>query len=149
MTNIAGLLSAVATVLREDRALQGLAPNWAAADARAHVFVGPPPAGAANAGRAPYAVLEAERGGQTPRGQGDRSDAVATAVVALRLVHPADAAAMANAVADCLNGEPGRHLGDPAHVLATAVEHGPVEPLGACETTTLRLTVRLLEEPGA
>ena len=148
MTDPSTLLASVAAILRDERSLQELAPNWAAADARAHVFVGPPPAAAANVGRAPYVVLEAEQGGQSPRGQGDRSDAVATLVLALTLVHPTNAAAMANAVADCLNGEPGRHLGDPAHVLATAIEHGPVAPLGPCETTMLRLTVRLLDQPG-
>ena len=149
MTTIVDLLTAIATILRDEPSLRRLAPNWAATDARAHVFVGAPPAGAANAGRAPYAVLGVERGGQTPRRQGDRSDAIATAVVALTLVHPTDAAGMANAVADALHAESNRGLGDPAHVLGLAVEHGPIAALGPCETTTLRLAVRLLEQPGS
>jgi hypothetical protein len=149
MTDPTLLARTVASLLRADPGLQGLAPQWDAEDARAHVFVGSPPLGATNAGRAPYVVIQLDQTEQPARREGDRPDAVSTVTLALRLVARRDVAALAWRMGTVLTAEPNRHLGDPAHVLGLALEHGQVDPLGPCETSTLRLHVRLLEQPGA
>jgi len=136
------LVPPVVAILRADAGLKTLAPNWDAADAGAHVFPGPPPVGALNAGRAPCVVVAAEAVAQPARAEGDRPDAVTTVTLALRAVDRRAVGTLACRLADVLAAEGNRHLGDPAHVL------GPAEPLGPCEAMTLRLHVRVLTEPG-
>lgn len=149
MTDLSELCAAVAAVLRDDPDLAALAPNWGADDARTHVFAGEPPLGAGSAGRAPYVVVGIAQAGQSPTHQGARRDATTTVTVALRLVAHRGLDELVDRVAHALSRESGRHLGDPDHVLALALERGSTEQLGLCQATTLRLRVRLLEEPGA
>ena len=144
------LLASVACILRGDPGLCSLAPNWAATDARAHVFVGQPPAAAANAGRAPCLVLALAELGQSPVRQGDRRDAVTTVALRIRCVaQRPPAACLAERVAAALSTEAARHLDDPGHVLGVAIEAGAPERLGTCEAIDLRLIIRILTEPGA
>ena len=149
MTDPTVLLDAVTSLLRADSSLQELTPNWSADDGRGHVFVDTPAHAAANAGRAPYAVLTVADLGRTPTRDSDLRDAVSTIALSVRLVAREDVNAMATLVVAALSSSSNRTLGDAEHVLGLAVQRGGVERLGPCETTELRLTVRLLEEPGA
>ena len=149
MSDLTTLLTGIAGILRGDPELRRLAPNWGADDARAHVFVGPPPVGAANTGRAPYVALDLADVRQAPRGSGDRPDAAATATVVVRLVARRDVVALAERVVACLSAPESRCLGDPDHVLGFAVEIGGLAWLAGCQALDLRLAVRLLAEPGA
>jgi len=148
MTDPTPLLEAVASLLRADASLQQLTPNWSAADSRGHVFVGTPAQAAANAGRAPYAALTVADLGRTPARDSDLRDAVATVTLNVRLVARDDVNGLAALAVAALSSSSNRTLGDAEHVLGIAVQRGAVEAVGPCEATDLRLTVRLLEEPG-
>ena len=148
MTDSSSLLSRIARILRSDPALRSLAPNWAAEDARAHVFVGEPPVGAANAGRAPYVVIDLADVRQSPLGGGDRRDAVTTATVTVRLVARRDVDGLSQHIKRALAATGGRQLDDAGHVLSLALDRGAPERLGPCEAAELKLAVRLLCEPG-
>jgi len=149
MNDLTALLSSVASILRDDPDLRALAPNWGAEDARAHVFVGPPPVGAANTGRSPFVVLDLAEVRQGPCLDGNRRDATTTATIALRLVARRRVADLARLVGCALATDDNRHLGDPDHVLGFTIERGAVERLGQTEAADLRLAVRLLGQPGA
>lgn len=145
MIDLSLLPHTVAALLRGDPALQALAPRWDATEAGAHVFVGEPPPGAANVGRAPYVVLALDEGRDPARREGDAGPRTLTAAVRLRLVARRDASAIAWRIRQVLADDAHRRLGDPARVLGTAVEMGAIEPLGPCEAITLRFHVRLLD----
>jgi len=148
MSNAADLLPSIAAILRDDPDLRRLAPNWGADDARAHVFVGEPPIGATNAGRAPFVAIDLADVGQGPRHEGDRKDALVAATVVMRLIARSGIAELAASVRSALLMGGNGQLGDPAHVLTLAIETGTVERLGRCEAADLRLKVRLLAELG-
>ena len=147
MTDPSALLASVAAILRADPALRRLAPNWAAADARAHVFAGQPPAAAVNAGRTPCIVVALAQAAQPPVGQGHRRSAIATATVALRVVAHANACDVAATACAALCDAD--QLGDPDHVLGFHIDVGALERLAGCEAITLSIAIRLLTQPGA
>ena len=150
MTNLSALVQAAAAILRADAALDALAPHWSAEDTRGHVFVGTPPVGAANTGRAPYVILTLEQGAAPAPRQGDAGPTAVTATIALRLVaRRGDLGALAWRIRNAFVAGTHAYLGDPAHVLGVALERGKTEPLGPCEAATLRLHVRLLEPAAA
>lgn len=148
MTDLSALVETAAAILRADAALRALAPHWGAEDARAHVFVGPPPVGATNTGRAPYVILALEGGEHPATREGDRCCTTVTATILFRLVAKDDVGALAWRIHNAFVGGTNAYLGDPEHVIGVALERGKVERLGPCETTTLRLHVRLLAEAG-
>ncbi|MFP4058714.1 MAG: hypothetical protein ACLF0G_17745 [Candidatus Brocadiia bacterium] len=137
------LLAAVADVLRQDPELGRLAANWSAPDARGHVFLGAPPLGAANAGRAPFAVVELVAVRRGPH----RGAVPATVTVAVHLTARQGADALAEAAAAALAAVPA--LGAEDQVLDFDLERGPVARAGRCETAELRLAVRLVDGPSA
>jgi|GEM_PF-5727689 len=158
------LLQGVAAILRDAPALRRLAPNWSAADKRGHVFLGPPPPGAANAGRAPFIVVDLAELRRGPQAGGDHPEPTTEAALVLRLVaragrpplHADDgvepctprclgAAALADRVVAAL--EASRDLGDPDHVLDVAIARSAPQRLGPCEAIELKLTVRLIAQP--